>query len=74
MIPVNAVLIEYMPAQHRASHAAAGNMGRYPLNGARRVWASAEFFGELGEWATIMTDDGGDYPNAGDGDWDDILA
>lgn len=32
------VLVEYMPEQFRSSHEAAGNMGCYPHNGARRIW------------------------------------
>lgn len=31
-------LIEYMPEQHRESHRTAGNDGRYPHNGAVRVY------------------------------------
>lgn len=35
-------LIEYMPAQHRESHLAAGNDGRYPHNGAVRVYVEGD--------------------------------
>lgn len=35
------MLVEYMPRQSRASHEAAGNSGRYPLNGADRFICSA---------------------------------
>lgn len=31
------VVVEYMPRQHRDSHAAAGNTGSYPHNGAVRL-------------------------------------
>lgn len=30
------VVVEWMPEHLRASHAAAGNAGQYPMNGARR--------------------------------------
>lgn len=36
------VLLEEMPAQHRASHRAAGNWGRYPGNGAVRRWCARD--------------------------------
>lgn len=31
-------LVETMPECHRASHRAANNWGRYPVNGAARAW------------------------------------
>lgn len=31
------VVVEFMPAQYRASHTAAGNAGAYPYNGASRI-------------------------------------
>lgn len=31
------VIIEWMPPQHRESHEAAGNSGRWPTNGAIRL-------------------------------------
>ena len=36
------VTVEYMPADLRASHTAAGNAGIYPYNGARRIRVSRE--------------------------------
>lgn len=35
--PDDTVVVEYMPMHLRASHEAAGNVGRYPHNGAVRV-------------------------------------
>lgn len=35
--PDDTVVVEYMPTHLRASHEAAGNVGRYPYNGAVRV-------------------------------------
>jgi len=36
------VLVEYMPEQHRSSHAAAGNSGCWPHNGAIRAAIQSE--------------------------------
>ena len=35
--PDDTVIVEFMPDHLRASHAAAGNAGRYPYNGAVRI-------------------------------------
>lgn len=35
--PEETVVVEYMPEYYRASHEAAGNVGRYPHNGAVRI-------------------------------------
>lgn len=35
-------VVQTMPQEHRASHRAAGNWGRYPHNGAVRVIMEAE--------------------------------
>lgn len=35
-------LVEYIPAWRRGSHEAAGNVGIYPHNGARRVLMEEE--------------------------------
>ena len=35
--PEETVVVEYMPEYYRASHVAAGNVGRYPHNGAVRI-------------------------------------
>nr|PZN76093.1 MAG: hypothetical protein DIU57_17695 [Pseudomonadota bacterium] len=52
------VLVEYMPEQYRASHKAAGNVGRYPHNGAIRIRCErscAESIVEYDpEWAWIV--------------------
>ena len=64
------VLLEVMPAQHRASHTAAGNRGSYPANGAERYLVGREAAEALvecdGEWVTIKRDakasDEGRYP------------
>jgi hypothetical protein len=34
---LSSAIVEYMPAQHRASHTVAGNHGAYPSNGALRL-------------------------------------
>ena len=56
------VLVEYMPAQHRGSHRAAGNRGTYPANGAVLIRVSAECGDAMvehdGEWCSIMADAG----------------
>ncbi len=52
------VLVEYMPEQHRASHAAAGNRGIYPHNGARRIRVERSCADQMiehdGEWCSII--------------------
>lgn len=52
------VLVEYMPAQHRASHDAAGNCGAWPYNGASRIRVErscADLMVEHdGEWVAIL--------------------
>ena len=52
------VIVEYMPRQHRASHAAAGNSGIYPHNGAVRLRCERECADRLVEgddqWARII--------------------
>lgn len=54
------VLVEYMPEWLRSSHEAAGNSGRYPLNGADRVRVQktcAELLLGTGpEWVSIVSD------------------
>lgn len=55
------VIVEWMPHEHRASHAAAGNSGSFPDNGAQRI-AVERSCAELmidtdGEWARIITED-----------------
>ncbi len=51
------VLVEFMPEQHRASHVAAGNRGRYPHNGARRFRCATECAERLvdGEWIEVVS-------------------
>jgi hypothetical protein len=44
------VLVEYMPEDLRASHAAADNSGSYPHNGAIRFRVSEECADELMAW------------------------
>lgn len=48
------VVVEVMPVQHRASHAAAGNNGSYPHNGAKRLRVARSCAKDLlaadGEW------------------------
>lgn len=41
-IPADMVTIEEMPDCHRASHRAARNWGRYPMNGAQRRMVSRD--------------------------------
>ena len=53
------VIVEYMPEYLRASHAAAGNRGSYPANGAIRFRAHFDCADMLVE---------------NDGDWTDIIA
>jgi hypothetical protein len=51
-------LIEFMPAQHWASHLAAGNAGVYPHNGAERVYVEGEVDSRdlHPRWATVIED------------------
>jgi hypothetical protein len=53
------VLVEYMPEQHRDSHAAAGNAGGYPSNGAVRLRVErscADLMMDTdGDWCSIVT-------------------
>jgi hypothetical protein len=44
-------MVEWMPEQHRASHAAAGNAGKWPHNGAVRSRVSIAC-----AWAMIQRD------------------
>lgn len=52
-------LIEYMPVQHRVSHTAAGNDGRYPHNGAVRVYVEGDVDAHQldARWASIIKAD-----------------
>lgn len=63
-LPEDAVIVETMPDQHRASHEAAGNWGSYPHNGAvRRVMSRSD---------AESVCDGDDYNHIiGDADADD---
>lgn len=51
------VIVEFMPEQHRASHAAAGNRGVYPANGARRIRVERSCADRImeqdGDWAEV---------------------
>jgi hypothetical protein len=51
-------LIEYMPEHLRSSHRAAGNSGRYPHNGAERVYVEGDIqASELHpNWASVVED------------------
>lgn len=64
-------LVEWMPLHHRASHAAAGNSGTYPHNGARRLRLSGECAASLieadPEWATQVDGKPDDSPAYLDG-------
>jgi hypothetical protein len=51
------VVLERMPDQHRGSHRAAGNWGRYPGNGAERTVVSREW----AEQAVEEDEDGYDH-------------
>ena len=55
------VLVEWMPDEHRASHAAAGNSGSYPDNGASRAAVErscADLMVETdGEWVRIISEE-----------------
>ncbi len=67
------VLVEVMPGHLRASHEAAGNIGRYPANGARRYLVSRDLAESLAdEWTEIVRDarksDVGDYAMDIDGE------
>lgn len=72
-------LLETMPDQHRASHRAAGNWGRYPHNGATRQWVLTEDAEEVvesdtDEYAAIVktlpavkiAERGNGHPSVGD--------
>jgi hypothetical protein len=52
------VTVEWMPEHLRASHEAAGNSGRYPANGARRIAVSRSCANAMiehdGEWVRIV--------------------
>jgi hypothetical protein len=52
------VIVEWMPEEHRSSHAAVGNSGSYPANGARRSAVErscADLMIETdGEWSRIV--------------------
>jgi hypothetical protein len=52
------VILEFMPEELRASHAAAGNLGSFPHNGARRVLVTREcavhVVAEDGDWARVV--------------------
>lgn len=54
-------IVEWMPDESRASHAAAANSGSYPANGARRAAVErscADLMVETdGEWVRIITGD-----------------
>ena len=56
--PADLVTVEWMPEDLRASHAAAGNSGTYPHNGAVRLRVSSEcadaITDDAGEWATRL--------------------
>ena len=58
------VIVEWMPNEHRASHAAAGNSGFFPDNGASRAAVErscAELMVEAdGDWARIVSEDAAD--------------
>lgn len=53
------VLIDFMPESFRASHAAAGNRGSFPVNGASRVrvaMSCANFMlAQDGEWCVEVS-------------------
>lgn len=62
------VVVEFMPREYRASHEAAGNLGVYPHNGARRVrcevscadrlahvWVDGEQTDALDPWVTVLS-------------------
>ena len=52
-------LLEYMPVHLRAGHLAAGNSGRYPSNGAERVYVEGDVESRLLDprWAEIVEDE-----------------
>ena len=54
------VVIEYMPPDLRASHAAAANYGVYPHNGAVRVRVSRDCADLVAgsEWASVVEAEG----------------
>ena len=58
------VIVEWMPDEHRASHAAAGNSGSFPANGSQRIAVErscAEMMIDTdGEWARIVSEDAAD--------------
>jgi hypothetical protein len=68
-------LIEYMPECHRESHRAAGNSGRYPHNGAERVYVEGDIASDdlHAEWAEIVKD-GLRLEDIPEQDRDDILS
>jgi hypothetical protein len=50
------VLVEVMPLYLRASHAAAGNRGEYPANGAERYVITRNEVEDDDEWTTVIRD------------------
>lgn len=58
-------LIEYMPECHRASHKAAGNSGRWPVNGAVRVYVEGDVReSDLDpQWASVIEDGISELPD-----------
>lgn len=52
------VTVEWMPQHLRASHVAAGNLGAYPANGARRIRVSRECADAMletnGAWVQVL--------------------
>lgn len=63
-------LIEFMPEQHRSSHIKAGNAGRYPHNGAERVYVEGDITRRdlHARWASVIEDGirGADLPPGAD--------
>lgn len=55
------VVVQWMPEHLRASHAAAGNNGNFPVNGARRTAVErscADLMVETdGEWVLVIAED-----------------
>lgn len=60
MLPSEAVVVEYMPLQHRSSHVAAGNSGVWPHNGSTRLQVAPGHESEVlemgeGEWSWVVS-------------------